>query len=295
MDHKMKGTHWRLHAAELLQKEKGLILTGAFGVLLALLSLIFMLVKGNDVPPQGDWIKPITFNFAIGLFIMTTALILPLAKFSVKGHRFFCGMLITSSFYAYATETIQTYRGVDPRFGKGDFLTNQLPGMVFGAASITIVVLYVVLMVKFFSRKRLQERPLLIIGIRYGFIASMLGFSSGIWMIFLQNRITAAGGNIMTIHFLGFHGLQAIPLVAWFLERSGVPFSRSVRWVHVTAWLWYLAIGCMFLQTYQGHAITALTPAMIVCCVLLIGWFSILLHSLLRYAKERRTILAELT
>ncbi|MBA2937158.1 hypothetical protein HZF08_02455 [Paenibacillus sp. CGMCC 1.16610] len=271
----------------LIRKEKGLFLTGGFGILLALLCLVFMLVHGNNVPPYGDWIKPITFNFALGAFLITTFFMMPLAKFSVTEQKRFSWMLIITVLYAYMVEVIQTYRGVDPRFGQGDFLTNKLPGILFGVISLTIVGLYVVILIKFLAKKPMQERPLLVLGIRYGFIATMLGFSSGIWMIILSSRITGSGGNVMTIHFLGFHGLQAIPLIAWFLERSRLDYSRSIRIVHTAAWLWLSAIGCMFVQTYQGYSITAITPAMIVCSLLLIVWFCILVHSFLLYVRRK--------
>ena len=73
--------------------------------------------------------------------------------------------------------------------------------------------------------KKPYQRPLLIMGIRYAFLSVLAANIAGIWMIFLQDRLTGEGGNIIVLHGAGFHALQILILPAWLLERVQVKES----------------------------------------------------------------------
>jgi hypothetical protein len=269
------------------ERETLLLWTGIIGIVLGAVCSIFLFVQGNHVPPNGEWMKPVTFNLAVGLFILTTALILPHAGFRRKGRSMFRNVIAITMLYWYGMETIQTYRGVDPRFGDGSFLKDELPGIVFGVSSVWVLVFYLILLFKFFSRKRLSERPMLTLGIRYGLSTVMLGFASGIWMAVLQSRINSHGGNIMSIHFLAFHALQAIPLNAWLLERSRLASSRTKLLVHAAGGSWLLAVGCATMQANMGNSPFQLTFFSVLGLICLLLWFSILVYAAVSFRKAR--------
>jgi hypothetical protein len=48
----------------------------------------------------------------------------------------------------------------------------------------------------------------------------MFAFAGGLWMIVIQGRKTGVAGNILPLHAAGFHGLQAVPIVAILFRRS---------------------------------------------------------------------------
>ncbi|MDF2716227.1 MAG: rane protein [Paenibacillus sp.] len=269
------------------ERETLLLLIGIIGIVLGAVCSIFMFVQGNHVPPHGEWMKPVTFNLAVGFFILTTALIVPHAGFRRKGRSLFRTVLAITMLYWYGIETIQTSRGVDPRFGDGSFLKDELPAIVFGGSSVLVTVLYLILLFKLFSGKRLLQRPLLVLGIRYGLSTVMLGFASGFWMAVLESRIHSHNGGIMSIHVLGFHAFQAIPMIAWLLEHSRHANSRTKLLVHAAGGSWLIAVGCATLQVYVGKPPLQLTFYSVLGLICLLLWFSILVYASVLFRKAR--------
>ncbi|MFD0769205.1 hypothetical protein ACFQZ1_09925 [Bacillus sp. CGMCC 1.60114] len=43
----------------------------------------------------------------------------------------------------------------------------------------------------------MNERPLLVLGIRYALFSTIIAIASGIWMIVLQSRYTGEAGNLI--------------------------------------------------------------------------------------------------
>jgi hypothetical protein len=130
---------------------------------------------------------------------------------------------------------------------------------------------------------------MLALGIRYGLSTVMLGFASGIWMAILQSRINSQGGSLMSIHFLAFHALQAIPLIAWLLEHSRLSSSRTKLMVHAAGGSWLLAVGCATLQAqaYMGNSPLQLTFFSVLGLIYLLLCFSILVYAVVSFLKSR--------
>jgi hypothetical protein len=134
--------------------------------------------------------------------------------FSSQKRRFFRWSYILFSLYSYGIETIQHFRGINPRFSKQGHLLDSIFGGIFGFVAVAMIVYYIVLAWQFFRPSSMNQRPLLILSIRYGMISTMMAFAAGLWMIAIQNRFTGIHGNIIWLHGLGFHGLQTVPLIA---------------------------------------------------------------------------------
>src|SRR5438105_2884285 len=83
---------------------------GLLGLVLAALCVAVAGVRGLMIPPEGDLTKAITFDVAIGLFWLTLAFIVPLARFSARGIRAWLCAVVPLSLYAYGVETVQILR-----------------------------------------------------------------------------------------------------------------------------------------------------------------------------------------
>jgi len=83
----------------------------------------------------------------------------------------------------------------------------------------------------------------------------MLSFAAGIWISMNQGRTVGLHGNIIWLHGLGFHALQAIPLVGWLAERSSLPKAARMRLIHVTGIAYILGLVAIGWQTVLGHAV----------------------------------------
>jgi hypothetical protein len=99
-------------AVKLFEGERWLALTGLLGVLLAGLCAVWVMLNGGPVSPYGDVSKAISFNAALGLFLLSTAAIIPLSALGVKSRAFFRWSYILLALYAYSAETVQNFRGV---------------------------------------------------------------------------------------------------------------------------------------------------------------------------------------
>ncbi len=75
-----------------------------------------------------------------------------------------------------------------------------------------------------------------------------------------------------TPHALGFHALQAVPLVAWLFSRSLAPEQEARPWVHAAGAAWLTACLGIAWQTAAGRPVTEPSLAMLATVVVLFGW-----------------------
>jgi hypothetical protein len=139
----------------------------------------------------------------------------------------------------------------------------------------------------------MAARQLLVLGVRYGAAAVVLGgFAAGVWMGVAQGRHVGESASLLPLHALGFHGLQAIPLVAWLLERSPVPPGRARARVHAAGVLWLLAVAAVGVQAVLGVSVARLDPAVLGAMAALTGWLAVATAALaasVRRSPSRRT------
>lgn len=242
---------------ECYQREKGLVWTGGAGILLGFIGMIGYLIQGNFIPPEGLWTKAITFNLGIGIFTLTTAVVMPWIKLTKVQRKRFHYTLIPSIWVGYAIETIQNARGFDPRFTKVGSIWDQLAGMVFGFICLLITVCLVYVLIRLWKdHKRADGFNL---SLRYGFLSNLLGVLSGVWMILLQGRMTGEGVDIMLLHFIGFHGYQAVPIIAWLLKPVDGSIPHPRRMIHLGGLAWMALYLFLLFQFAFGYSVFDLT------------------------------------
>jgi hypothetical protein len=270
-------------------ENRALTALAAVGISLGLLCLTVMAVRhGVPIPPEGDLQKPASFDLAVGIYLLTLGLFLPSAGFSDRGRRRWVRWSIVVFGYAYIIETVQTFRGLDPRFSHFAGPIDQILGLVFLVAALNTLVLFVIMAVRFFRRDRPDRDSPFVLALKYGAVTSLGAFAAGIWMSAIAGRHTGVSGNILPLHALGFHGLQAVPLVALLLQWSGASQPETKQWVHLTGVAWLTACVAVAAQTIAGRSIFDVSPAMLVTWFVLVVWTAMALFALWRWVRGAR-------
>ncbi|MFD0695593.1 hypothetical protein ACFQZT_15950 [Paenibacillus sp. GCM10027628] len=255
-------------AGKLFEGEKWLVLTGLLGFLLAGICAVWVLLYGGPVSPKGNVLNACSFDAAIGIFLLSTAAITPLTAMGPKGRAFFRWSYILLALYSYLAETVQNFRGVNPRFVNGGAPFDVAVGSIFAFVALLLILCYLFLAIQYFRKKAYKLRPELVVGIRYAMVAIMISFAAGIWISFNQGRTVGLHGNIIWLHGLGFHALQAIPFVGWLAERASLTRSRLI---HITGCTYLLGLAAIGWQTILGRSILewSALPVLAVGCFLI--------------------------
>lgn len=258
--------------ARLFEEEKWLSLTGVLGFVLAGLCAVWIMLYGGPVGAEGDMSKAFSFNAALGIFLLSTAVILPYSGMGRRGKAFFRWAYIGLALYSYFAETVQNIRGVDPRFAQTGVPFDGVVSSLFALAAVLLIVFYVYLGAYYFRKKTYEQHPELVVSIRYAMIAVLISFAAGLWIsVFNQGRYIGAEGNIIWLHGLGFHALQALPFVAWLSLRQPLEGSSRLKLIHTSGIAFLLGLLAIGWQTYLGSSImewSVLPVAATICFII---------------------------
>ena len=248
-----------------------MVLTGLLGFLLAAICGVWVLLYGGPVAPDGDVMKAFSFNAALGIFLLSTAAIMPFTALGKTSRAIFRWSYILLALYSYGAETMQNFRGVDPRFVKDGTPFDDWVGDIFTFVALFLVLFYSFAAIPFFRAKAYRLRPELVAGIRYAMIAIMLSFAAGIWISINNGRFVGPHGNIIWLHGLGFHALQVVPLIAWLSERSSFAVAVRKRIIHLTGIAYLIGLVGIGWQTYLGAPVQELSlfPILSLICFLI--------------------------
>ena len=238
-------------AQALFRGEGALMAAGLLGLLLAALCGAWALAFGGEVAPDGDVWKAFSFNAALGVFLLSTAAILPLSGLSERGKRRFRSTYLVIALYAYCAETVQHFRGVNPRFPDGGTMFDSIVGTVFAVDALLLLLAYAALAAQYFRKRSAAIRPDMVLAIRYAMSAVMLSFAAGIGISLNGGSGVGESGSLMWLHGLGFHALQALPIVAWLAERQArtkhrrglIHFTGAAYLAGLVAVGWQTALG----------------------------------------------------
>jgi hypothetical protein len=268
-----------------LMETPALTAMGFAGIILGLVCLAVLAVRhGVPIPPEGDLHKPASFDIAVGIYLLTVTLLLPSAGFSERGKKRWVRWNVALFGYGYTLETVQIFRGLDPRFSKHGTALDQIAGGVFFLVALGTLVLFIIMAVRFFRRGRPDADSPMLLAIRYGCVTALGAFAAGIWMSVIAGRHTGAAGNILPLHALGFHGLQAVPLIALLLLWSGYDSQATRKWVHATGVVWVAACAAVAWQTIAGRSVSEVAPAPLSTAFLLAVWVGIGIFAFWRWA-----------
>lgn len=257
---------------KLFEGERVLVILGLIGFVLAACIAVYIGINGSVILPEGNAWSAFSFDAAVGIFLLSIAAILPLSGLNLRKRKMVRWFFIVSFLYNYAVETLQHFRGINPRFSQVGTVGDGIAGALFGLDALLIVVVTMLLAIPYFRQKKANERPLVVLGIRYAFLSLMFAFAAGIWMIIVQGRFTGTAGNLIILHGLGFHALQTLPLLGWMTERTQIAGKQVSRLIHVGSIAWTISIVLIFIQTMLGDSVFEWTTLPILACVLLLIW-----------------------
>jgi Domain of unknown function (DUF4281) len=257
----------------ILRRERVLTATALLGIALGIGCGVAIGVRGGElVGAEGHLRKAMTFDIAVGIYLLSLVMLLPLARFSRGGLMTWRVSLVLLSLYAFGMENVQVARGIDPRFTKVGSTLDQVLGGFFFLAAVGMIVTFVILAWKVLARRMDGADGPLLLALRYAGLATAGAFAAGFWMSAAQGSRVGTEGSILPLHALGFHGLQALPLVAILLAWAGVPADRARPWIHAAGVPWLAACAAVAWQTAQGRAALEPSPANLAAAAALLAW-----------------------
>ena len=257
---------------DLFEGERALFFTGLFGLGLSAVCFAAMAYHGVLVEPEGHLEKAATFDGAVGIFLLTLALIAPSAGMSRRGGRIWRFSLIGLTLFGYSVETVQVFRGLDPRFSRVGTTADQVLGGVFFLSAVGIMICFIVLTLRFFFRSINDRDGPLVLALRYGSVAALLAFGIGIAMSVRGSPRVAEAGNLLPLHAAGFHGLQAVPLVALLFRWAGRSLEDARASVHLAGILWLVACVAIAFQSFGGYSLFEPSVASALAVLALGAW-----------------------
>ncbi|WP_426445741.1 hypothetical protein ACP26L_20035 [Paenibacillus sp. S-38] len=256
---------------KLFEGEFWMVLTGLLGFLLAGVCAVWILLNGEAVAPGGHVSRAFSFNAALGIFLLSTAAIMPYAGMGNIGRAFFRWSYIVLALYSYFAENVQNFRGVNPRFVENGTPFDEAVGNIFATVALLLVLYYLFFAIYFFLPRARALHPELVLGIRYAMAAVLLSFAAGLWISVNEGRMVGASGNIIVLHGLGFHALQAVPGAAWLTKHTSLPARSRLKFIHLTGLFYLLGLAAIGWQTYLGHGVFEASglPMVILGCFLI--------------------------
>jgi hypothetical protein len=245
---------------------------GALGVAIAAAMVLAALVRGNAVTPEGNLFETATFDGALGIFVLTLAALSTLAAFTPRGRRVWTTTFAGLVLVAYAIETVQAFRGLDPRFSAVAGPIDQAVGGFFFLIAQGVMVCAFVVLWKFFSPATAHLPAALRLAVRYGAAAAVLAFAVGDVMSAVGGRALGEAGNLLPLHAAGFHGVQAVPFVALLLLWAQTATPVAMRITHVAGAAWLVACTAIAAQSLGGRAVLSAAPLSAVAAAALVAW-----------------------
>jgi hypothetical protein len=259
-------------ALGVFRRERAVTAVALLGIVLGMGCAAAIGIRGSElVGAEGHLRKAMTFDVAVGIYLLTLVMLMPLARFSPRGRVAWVVAQVALTLYAYGMENVQIARGIDPRFTRVGSAVDQILGGFFFLAAMGMIVLFAILAWKILARRMDGADGPLLLSLRYAGAATFGAFAAGIWMSAV-NGSRVGEASILPLHAVGFHGLQALPLVAVLLAWAGVAANRARPWIHAAGVAWLAACAGVAWQTAQGRAALELSPANGVAAGALLAW-----------------------
>lgn len=208
------------------------MVAGAISFAFFLLTSLLTLVDTTEILGINRWIKPAKFFISIAIFVWTMAVYFQYLPSRERSLRKLSWIIIAIFIIEMVAIAGQSLRGKTSHFN----IATPFDAAVFATMGISIALLAVLVayVAYLFFRNEIELPPAVTWGLRLGLIVMLLGSIEGGYMssqaghavgiadggtgLPLVNWSTE-GGDLRIAHFLGLHGLQAIPLFAFVINH----------------------------------------------------------------------------
>jgi len=235
-------------------------------LIFAIISIIGLCVDDRTLMGVNVWIKPLKFSISIALYLLTVGYYTTLYPFSNFKRNSLNNLTSWTLLLEMGIILYQGARGVQSHYNK----STLFDGLMFAAMGIFVginVLVMVFLIIETIRLKMKTEKSvqwaillgwiIIIVGSWIGgqMIGQMghnVGVEDGGEGLPLVNWSTVAG-DLRVAHFFGLHGLQIIPLFAfWLSKKTKMNQLKQLMIVSVFGLIYAFFIANVFYQAKQG-------------------------------------------
>jgi hypothetical protein len=205
---------------------------GVLNFLLFAVCFILFFFDSRLVMGINTWIKPMKFGLSVGIYCWTFAWLLRslVSKGNVK---FISWGVITCMFAENFVITLQAARGITSHYNISSGLDAILFSVMGAFIGVNTLIIFYTLVAFLFTATTLDKNMLL--AWRLGLLLFLVGGVAGGMMIGNLSHTVGASdgtdgiaflnwskvvGDLRSAHFITMHGLQAIPLFAFFISSQ---------------------------------------------------------------------------
>ena len=254
--------------AELFEKQRPLMVAGVVSMACGLIAGLLVFVDGTQILGIDRWIKPMKFFISIAIFVCTIAVYL----YYLPGRERF-GRIVSwgmiAIFVVEMTAVVgQALRGTTSHFN----VKESFDAVVFAVMGLAIAVntlLAIAVAYQYFT-KPINLPPVVLWGMRLGIVLFLLSSFEGAYMSAqLGHAVGAAdggpglpvtnwsttAGDLRVAHFMGMHGLQALPVFGYLVDRWRIGGRLAV--VFFAGLLYFAVFTFLFAQALAGKPLHA--------------------------------------
>jgi hypothetical protein len=251
---------------ELTLRNPVLALTGWLHWILAVVLIAAMPFDSRTILGINPWIKPLKFSISIAIYVWTLAWYLRY----LSGRRRAVGVISWGVAISVIAEiigiTLQSARGVPSHFNVATPLDAALFSAMGGMIGFNTLLLTWVCVLFFVDHPDLPAAYLW--GIRFGLVLFLLASFEGVFMVIHGSHTVGAPdggpglplvnwsrehGDLRVAHFAGMHALQVLPLVGYWLGRSGRSEAVKVSYTTVIFFLYLGTMALLFWMAWRGQ------------------------------------------
>lgn len=249
---------------ELFENQKPLMVAGIVSFVCFLVVAALVLIDPTEMLGINRWIKPMKFFISISIFLWTVAIYFEQLPGRGVSLRRLSWLMIAVFLVEMVVIVGQPLRGQRSHFNVG----SALDGALFSIMGIAILILTlaVAYITFIFFTSEFELPGAIVWGMRLGLVVMLLGSVEGGYMSAQLSHAVGApeggpglpianwsteAGDLRVAHFLGLHGLQAVPLFALLLERLR-PASATLG-TAVFATLYAAIFTATFAQALLGR------------------------------------------
>ncbi len=219
----------------------------ATGVVLLVVAVVGIVVDPDRITGAPAWLKPAKFAISIAIYCATVAWLLTMLDGHRRAVRVITSLNAVGFLGEFALIDLQVVRGTTSHFNTGTAFDSS----VFAAMGVLISLVFVagVMAAILLVRQRSLPAPAraAVVG---GLLVALTGMAEAILM-FLNTEFAEGGGHtvgaadggpglpvtgwstqhgdLRVAHFVGIHGLQAVPVMLWLLVRLAPSLTDRQR------------------------------------------------------------------
>lgn len=233
---------------------------------LAVASIAGLALDSRQLLGVSVWLKPLKFEISVFIYLLTVGWMVQFYPAGFRPGALIAKMAAAAMAVEIALINLQAWRGTTSHFNEA---------AAFDGAVFSVMGLFIVLngladawlaWIYWTSPPSPSPGPGLLWGIRWGLVLLLAGSLEAVAMISRSAHTvgapdggaglpmvnwSVAHGDLRAAHFLALHGLQALPLAGWLVDRFGL--ARPALTVGLAAAAHAALTAALFWQAMAGR------------------------------------------